>query len=112
MFKRVIIGLLLLTLGMTSVQTALARAEARGAHSIMLCADGGMRLAQISADGEEINPHQACPDCTLIGWALEPVAPLPPRLLGALQQLDPLEVLPLLVKAQLALKGARDPPSA
>jgi hypothetical protein len=82
--------LLVLAVALVSVQTALGRAEARGAESILICAAGGTQVLILDAEGKPVGHRHACPDCVLGGLALDsalpPAAAAPHRLAARLSR--------------------------
>ncbi|MCB6178253.1 DUF2946 family protein [Rhodobacter sp. Har01] len=75
-----------LAVALVSGQTAIGRAEARGAVLVEICADGGTAVVSLDAEGKPAVHRHACPDCVLGGLALASALPMPlllPRQLRA-----------------------------
>jgi hypothetical protein len=105
--------ILVLAVALTSVQTALGRAEARGAEAILICAAGGTEIVTLDAGGKPVTHRHTCPDCVLGGLALAPAPVLPvlqPRRLVA-RLLRPRPARRAQGRQRLAQR-ARGPPAA
>lgn len=68
--RPVLAALLALAVALTSVHTAIGRAEARGASDILICAEGGVATITLGADGKPVIHLHGCPDCVLGGLAV------------------------------------------
>ncbi|TVS03280.1 MAG: hypothetical protein EA407_07645 [Rhodobacteraceae bacterium] len=70
---RPIFAFLLATIiGLGSVTHALARHQAQGAETLVICTGYGLVQITIDADGNKVEQTLPCPDCLLTGLGLLP----------------------------------------
>jgi hypothetical protein len=65
---------LALSVALVSAQTAIGRAEARGATGIEICVGVEIAVITLDASGKPLDSHYSCPDCVLSGLALTATA--------------------------------------
>ena len=71
--------LLALAVALTTSHAAIGRAQAQGAVTVEICADGATTTITLDSHGQPVRQAFACPDCVLGGLALAASPPLATR---------------------------------
>ncbi len=104
------LGLLSLTLALTSVTGAVARSAAQGQYSVTICGIDGVVQITLDAQGNPVAPMHPCPDCALTLVAALPESAGAPGPAVAITRLAPVPPVPAILPARVPPALARGPP--
>lgn len=81
---------LALSVGLGSLTHAIARHQAQGAETLVICAGYGLVQVTIDADGNRVEQTLPCPDCLLSALALLPAQDRPAHPAAVMARLQPI----------------------
>lgn len=80
---------LALSVGLGSLTQAVARHQAQGAETLVICTGYGLVQVTIDADGNKVEQTLPCPDCLLSALALLPAQDRPAHPATVMARLQP-----------------------